>query len=69
MLKALFRLLLIIIVTDFSFAQTNEENLLFIGHAYGSHNDDDKQLDPILNKFINQNHNIFEKIILGGDLF
>jgi len=67
MLKVLFRLLLIIIVTDFSFAQHNQEDLLFIGHAYGSHNDLDQKIDPILNQFINQNPNVFEKIIFGGD--
>ena len=67
MLKVLFRLLFIIILTDFSFAQDNQEDLLFIGHAYGSHYDFDQKIDPVLNTFINQNPNLFEKIIFGGD--
>jgi len=67
MLKGLFRLLLIIIVTDFSFAQFNQKDLLFVGHAYGSHKDFDQEIDPILNKFISENSNLFEKVILGGD--
>ena len=44
MLKVLFRLLLIIIVTDFSFAQFNQNDLLFVGHAYGSHKDFDQEI-------------------------
>ena len=67
MLKVLFRLLLITIVTDFSFAQYNQEDFLFVGHAYGSHNDFDQEIDPVLNKFITENPNLFKKIILGGD--
>jgi hypothetical protein len=67
MLKVLFRLLVIIIATDSSFAQYNQEDLLFIGHAYGSHGEADQQLDPALNKFINNNPSVFQKIILGGD--
>lgn len=67
MLRVLCRLLFTIIVTNFSFAQDNKKDILFVGHAYGSHEDYDQQLDPVFKNFIKKNSDIFDQIVLGGD--
>ena len=68
MLRGLFRLLTILLVINNSYSNSKDSTILFVGHAYGSHFDDDSKLDPVLLNFINTNNKIlFDKIIFGGD--
>lgn len=67
MLKVLSKLLFITIVTSFSNSELDKERYFFIGHAYGSHADNDRQLDPTLINFIKENSDLYDTIVLGGD--
>ena len=69
MLKELFRLLSLILFINPVNSQVNESNILFVGHAYGSHKIQDQSIDKKLLSFINeQNTLLFEKIVFGGDM-
>ena len=69
MLKELFRLLSLILFINPVNSQVNESNILFVGHAYGSHKIKDQSIDNKLLSFIDeQNTLLFEKIVFGGDM-
>ena len=65
MLKELFRLLSLILFINPVNSQVNESNILFVGHAYGSHKIQDQSIDNKLLSFINEHNTLlFEKIFL-----
>ena len=69
MLKELFRLLSLILFINPVNSQVNESNILFVGHAYGSHKIQDQSIDNKLLSFINEHNTLlFEKIVFGGDM-
>ena len=68
MLREQFRLIILILFTSNLLAQDQSQEILFIGHAFGSHKVVDNKIDPNLNKFLEREYDsLFNKIILGGD--
>jgi len=69
MLKELFTLLFLSLFINPINSQINENNVLFVGHAYGSHKIQDQTIDKQLLSFIAEQKDIlFKKIIFGGDM-
>ncbi len=69
MLKELCTLLFLILSINPIYSQINKNNVLFVGHAYGSHQLEDQIIDPDLQIFIKEQKDIlFKKIIFGGDM-
>ena len=69
MLKELFTLLFLSLFINPINSQINENNFLFVGHAYGSHKLEDQSIDLELQTFIKEQKDIlFTKIIFGGDM-
>ncbi len=69
MLKELFTLLFLSLFINPVNSQINENNVLFVGHAYGSHIIKDQTIDKELLSFIaEQKDHLFKKIIFGGDM-
>tara|TARA_B100000886_G_scaffold112513_1_gene75611 strand:+ start:9328 stop:10260 length:933 start_codon:yes stop_codon:yes gene_type:complete len=66
MLKVHLKLLFLVLFINNVFSQVQNEKILFVGHAFGSHSDNDSSLDPILLEFTSSEKN-YSKIILGGD--
>ncbi len=65
MLKVLLRLLFLVLYTNSINSQSNYDEILFAGHAYGSHKEIDNFLDGNLISHFNEND--YSKLILGGD--
>ena len=65
MLKVHLRLLFLILYTNSINSQSNYDEILFAGHAYGSHKEIDNSLDG--NLISHYNENDYSKLILGGD--
>ena len=64
MLKELCTLLFLILSINPIYSQINKNNVLFVGHAYGSHQLEDQIIDPDLQIFIKEQKDIlFKKII------
>ena len=69
MLKELFKLLFLILFINPINSQIDENTVLFVGHAYGSHKIQDQTIDLDLLRFIKDKKDIlFKKVILGGDM-
>jgi hypothetical protein len=69
MSKQLFTLLFLSLFINPTSSQINENNVLFVGHAYGSHMEKDQTMDRALLGFIaEQKNHLFKKIIFGGDM-
>ena len=66
MLKVLSKLVFILLITSNLFCQENKK-LFFVGHAYGSQETNDENLDPVLINYIKESKNNYDKIIFGGD--
>lgn len=66
MLRGLSKLLLTLLITNYSYGESNK-SYLFVGHAYGSHSKIDYKIDPALESFLNTNSLSFNNLILGGD--
>ena len=67
MSKGLLKLLFLVLITSHIYTQQNYENILFVGHTYGSHSAKDESLDPIFLEHIYNNSQNYNEIILGGD--
>ena len=67
MSKAHLKLLFLILFISNTNSQENNDKILFVGHAYGSHKLIDNKLDSNFLNFNNENNNRFKKIVLGGD--
>jgi len=67
MLKVFYKLILLIVLTSSIYAKEASENILFVGHGYGSHFENDSMLDESLIKFSNNFSNLFDYVVLGGD--
>lgn len=66
MQRGLSKLLLTLLITNYSYGESNK-TYLFVGHAYGSHSEMDYKIDPDLEVFLNTNSSNFNNLILGGD--
>ena len=55
------------VLTSSIYAKEASENILFVGHGYGSHFENDSMLDESLIKFSNNFSNLFDYVVLGGD--
>lgn len=65
-LKLLF--ICLTITVSNSYFIFGQENIIFIGHAYGSHNEFDRNIDPSVIKVLqNQNKLNIDEYIFGGD--
>ena len=64
MLKAHLRLLFLTLIINLN-AQSDDSEIIFVGHAYGSHNTKDSSLDPIFLSHFNKYN--YSKVVLGGD--
>ncbi|MDA9818767.1 hypothetical protein N9B78_01500 [Flavobacteriaceae bacterium] len=67
MSKGLLKLLFLVSITSHIYTQQDYENILFVGHAYGSHSAKDQSLDPIFLEHTYNNSQNYNEIILGGD--
>tara|TARA_A100000164_G_scaffold376647_1_gene414130 strand:- start:3818 stop:4768 length:951 start_codon:yes stop_codon:yes gene_type:complete len=67
MLKELPKLLFLILFINNLYTQSESKKILFVGHAFGSHQVPDNNIDPLLLKFHNENNKIYDELILGGD--
>ena len=67
MSKGLLKLLFLVLITSHIYTQQNYENILFVGHTYGSHSAEDESLDPIFLEHTYNNSQNYNEIILGGD--
>lgn len=67
MLKVQLKLLFLLLTISQTYSQLNNEKILFVGHAYGSHSLNDKALDPIFVDFSSKYGSKYNQIILGGD--
>ena len=67
MLRGHLKLLFLILFISNLHSQTESKKFLFVGHAYGSHQAEDNNLDPLFLKFHNENNELYDKVVLGGD--
>ena len=67
MLKGHLKLIFLILSISNLNSQTESKKLLFVGHAYGSHQLQDDKLDPLFLKFHNENKEEYTQVVLGGD--
>ena len=70
MLKEFLKLLFIslFILVNFSYSQLKEEKIIFLGHAYGSHFELDKQLDKVVINLLEKKEEYkIDEFIFGGD--
>jgi len=67
MLRVHLKLLFLILFISNLHSQPESKKFLFVGHAYGSHQAEDNNLDPLFLKFHNENNELYDKVVLGGD--
>lgn len=68
MLREQFRLVILLLFTNSLLSQSQGQEILFVGHAFGSHKIIDNKIDPNLKIFLEKEYNsLFNKIVLGGD--
>ena len=67
MFKELQKLLFLILATSNLFSQSDKLDILFVGHAYGSHKLIDNKLDPLFLNYFKDNSEKYDRVVLGGD--
>ncbi len=67
MSRELLKLIFLILFISNLHSQTERKKFLFVGHAYGSHQVQDNNLDPLFLKFHKENKSMYDKVVLGGD--
>ncbi len=67
MLKVHLKLLFLILFINNLNSQQESKNILFVGHAYGSHKENDNQLDPTFKNYYDEYNSEYDKVVLGGD--